>query len=53
MDEIPSEVEVHLLPSGNPVEFDDWRQLRWRDTGNAGKLIEGAYEASLSYLSAI
>lgn len=53
MDEIPSDVEVHLLPSGNPVEFDDWRQLRWRDTGNAGKLIEGAYQASLSYLSAV
>lgn len=50
MHEIPADVEVHLLPSGNPVEFDDWRQLRWRDTGNAGELIEGAYKASFSYL---
>lgn len=48
--EIPSDVEVHLLPSGNPVEFDDWRQLRWRDTGNAGELMEAGYKASLSYL---
>ncbi len=51
MYEIPPEVEVHLLPSGNPVEFDDWRQLRWRDTGNAGELMEGAYKASMAYLT--
>ncbi len=51
MREMPADVEVHLLPSGNPVEFDDWRQLRWRDTGNASELMEGAYKASLAYLS--
>ncbi len=53
MREIPTDVEVHLLPSGNPVEFDDWRQLRWRDTGNASELMEGAFKASLSYLSVV
>lgn len=53
MREMPADVEVHLLPSGNPVEFDDWRQLRWRDTGNAGELMEGAYRASLAYLSGL
>lgn len=51
--EIPSNVAVHLLPSGNPVEFDDWRQLKWRDTGNTVELIEGAYKATLSYLDGL
>jgi NTE family protein len=50
MQEIPDDVDVHLLPSGNPVMFDDWRQLRWRDTGSTEELMEGAYEASTSYL---
>ena len=51
MQEIPEDVEVHLLPSGNPVMFDDWRQLKWRDTGSTDELMDGAYEASVSYLS--
>lgn len=51
MQEIPEDVAVHLLPSGNPVMFDDWRQLKWRDTGSTDELMEGAYEASMSYLN--
>ena len=51
MQEIPDDVVVHLLPSGNPVMFDDWRQLKWRDTGSTDELMEGAYEASMSYLN--
>lgn len=51
LQEIPDDVEVHLLPSGNPVMFDDWRQLKWRDTGSTEELMDGAYEASMSYLS--
>ena len=51
MEEIPHDVAVHLLPSGNPVMFDDWRQLKWRDTGSTEELMDGAYEASMSYLN--
>lgn len=50
LENLPADVEVHVLPSGNPVEFDDRRQLRWRDTGDTGALVEGAYQASTSYL---
>lgn len=49
--DVPTDVSVHLLPSGNPVGFDDWRQLRWKDTSSTSRLIEGAYEATRSYLS--
>jgi hypothetical protein len=48
---MPHDVEVHLLPSGNTVEFDDRRQLKWRDTGMTPHLIEGAREASIAYLT--
>ena len=50
VERLPDGIEFHLLPSGNPVEFDDRRQLRWRDSSNAGPLIEGAYRASSRYL---
>lgn len=47
---LPDDIEVHVLPSGNPVEFDDRRQLRWRDTGDSSDLVTGALEASRTYL---
>lgn len=50
VERLPDGVALHLLPSGNPVEFDDRRQLRWRDTGATSSLIDGAYKASVSYL---
>ena len=50
MESLPDDVEVHLLPSGNPVAFDDRRQLKWRDTGDTAALIETAYEAASRYL---
>lgn len=50
---LPSDVEVHVLPSGNPVEFDDRRQLKWRDTGATIDLMEGAYQASTQYLDTV
>lgn len=53
LETLPADVEVHVLPSGNPVEFDDRRQLRWRDTGDTAALIEGAYEASSKYLASL
>lgn len=50
LENLPVDVGVHVLPSGNPVEFDDRRQLRWRDTGATAELIDGAYKASQTYL---
>lgn len=50
LETLPKNIDVHVLPSGNPVEFDDRRQLRWRDTGDTLELVDGAYEASSSYL---
>ncbi len=51
MANLPDGVEVHVLPSGNPVEFDDPRQLRWRDTGSTAELVEGAETATREYLA--
>ncbi|MCI0424509.1 MAG: patatin-like phospholipase family protein [Actinobacteria bacterium] len=53
MANLPAGVEVHLLPSGNPVAFDDRRQLRWRDTSDTSTLIETAYVASSEYLGGV
>ena len=50
METLPTDIDVHVLPSGNPVEFDDRRQLRWRDTGDIFELVDGAYAASSAYL---
>ena len=48
--QLPDSVELHVLPSGNPLEFDDRRQLKWRDTTTTGELIDAAYRASSAYL---
>jgi len=48
---LPEGIDFHLLPSGNPVSFDDRRQLKWRDTGSTQELIDGALEATTLYLS--
>ena len=50
---LPDEIDFHLLPSGNPVEFDDRRQLKWRDTGDTVELIEGAHQATSEYLAEV
>ncbi len=48
---MPDDIELHLLPSGNPVAFDDRRQIKWKDTSNMAELVDGAYEATQKYLS--
>ena len=48
---LPEGVELHVLPSGNPLQFDDRRQLKWRETTGTAELIESAYRASSAYLS--
>jgi NTE family protein len=49
---LPEGIGLHLLPSGNPVAFDDARQLKWRDVSSTSELIDGAYAASIAYLEA-
>ena len=43
-------VKIHVLPSGNKIEFDDRRQLRWNDMDETEVLTDKAYRASASYL---
>ncbi len=44
-------VDVHVMPSANDVQFDDPRQAKWTDMAETSALIEGAYVASVRYLS--
>jgi NTE family protein len=53
LENLPEGVDVHVLPSGNPVAFDDSRQLKWRDVSGTSDLIEGAYRASIDYLRSL
>ncbi len=50
MRNLPPDVEVHLLPTGSPVAFDDVRQLNWRDTGGMQERMRTAYQATIDYL---
>jgi len=51
--DLPEGIELHLLPSGNAVSFDDSRQRKWRDVSSTHALISGAYEASSDYLAGL
>jgi hypothetical protein len=42
-----------VLPSGNPLEFDDRRQLRWTELGETGLLVAAGYQASVDYLEGL
>lgn len=44
-------VDVHVLPSANALEFDDPRQLKWRDMADTDELASRSYEASAAYLA--
>lgn len=50
---VPDGVELHILPSANPVEFDDRRQLRWRDGSGTTELIANAHAAATAYLDGL
>lgn len=50
MENLPDGVEVHVLPSGNPIDFDDRRQLKWKKFGATGALVSSGYQASVDYL---
>lgn len=50
MDHVPDDIEVHVLPTGDALRYDDTSQLRYRDLSRVGARIDRAYEASTSYL---
>ncbi|HEX6299291.1 MAG TPA: patatin-like phospholipase family protein [Acidimicrobiia bacterium] len=50
MRDLPDELEVHVLPTGSPVAWDDRRQLNWKDTGGIEDRMRAAYQASVEYL---
>jgi NTE family protein len=51
MRNLPEGVEVHVLPTGSPVAWDDRSQLRWKDTGGIEDRMTTAYYASMEYLT--
>ena len=53
MANLPEGVEVHVLPSGNALDFDDRRQLRWSELGDTDALVSAGYRASVEYLAAL
>lgn len=53
MANLPEGVEVHLLPSGNQIDFDDRRQLKWKQFDQTASLLEAGYTASIEYLEAL
>jgi NTE family protein len=53
MDDLPETVEVHVLPTGEEVRFNDLGQLRYRNMSKTVQRIERAYEVSVTYLEGI
>lgn len=50
---LPEGVDVHVLPAGAPVAWDDRSQLKWRDTGGIEERMKTAYQATCDYLDGI
>jgi len=50
MRHLPEGVGVHILPTGDPIAFDDRRQLRWKETGGVEERMKVAYQATIDYL---
>lgn len=50
---LPEGVIAHVLPSGepDPIRYDSFAQLRFRDFRSVGKRIQVAHAATLDYLS--
>jgi NTE family protein len=47
---VPDDVEVHVLPTGDPKAFNDLRQYR-EATDDVGRRIAQSYDASTAYLA--
>lgn len=52
MRDLPEGVEVHVLPTGSPVAWDDRSQLKWKDTGGIEDRMTTAYQSTVDYLGA-
>lgn len=50
--EIPG-ATVHVLPSANELDFDDVRQVRWRDMADTDELIARSYAATNEFLASM
>jgi NTE family protein len=53
MSSLPSDVRVHVLPTGGDRLPPGTAQFRYRDKTKVGQSIERAYAASASYLAAL
>jgi NTE family protein len=49
---LPEGIEVHVLPTGDPIAWNDRRQLKWQDTGGIEERMKAAYRATSDYLAA-
>lgn len=49
--DLPEGIDVHVLPTGSPVAFDDRRQLRFTDASEAADRMAAAESASREYLA--
>ncbi len=47
---VPETVKVHVLPTGDPKQFNDVSQYRYRSTSGVADRIQRSYEASVRYL---
>ncbi len=50
---VPPEVEVHVLPTGEPKAFNDLKQYRVSSSSTVADRIERSYEATCAYLDGI
>jgi NTE family protein len=48
---LPEGIEVHVLPTGDPIAWNDRRQLKWQDTDGVEERMKAAYRATSDYLS--
>jgi NTE family protein len=53
MSSLPSDVHVHVLPTGGDRLPAGSAQFRYRDKNRVGQSIERAHAASASYLAAL
>lgn len=50
MQHLPDDVDVHLLPTGSPIPWDDRSQLKWKATGGIEERMGAAYQSTVDYL---
>jgi NTE family protein len=53
MGDLPATVNVHVLPTGEEVRFNDLSHLRYRNMSKTVQRIERAYQASAQYLEGL